>query len=192
MTKTRLGMLIMLLVANVAVLSLLAWFALRARSGDATAALSVQLAGQDVPNGLRRCEVTQDGSTEPAEMDGFKCRVALRRSNTPGYMYFAFDPALRSSQIRDAVVTVEYFDYAPGEFRLNYDGVDLTQNRPSRYMSAEEREKCVGSQQWRKARFLARNPRFQHSQNGGADFRIELRIPELYVRRVTVQWLNEN
>jgi hypothetical protein len=192
MNKTRLRLLITLLVGNVAVLSLLAWFALRARPADATATFSVQFADQDVPNGLRRCEVSTDGSTEPGEMGGHKCRVALRRSNTPGYIYFAFDPALRSSQIRDAVVTVEYFDYAPGEFRLNYDAVDLTQNRPSPYRSAEEREKCVGSQQWRKARFLARSPRFQHSQNGGADFRIELRIPELYVRRVTVQLLNEN
>ena len=90
----------------------------------------------------------------------------------------------------DVLVTVEFFDGMPGEFRLNYDGMDRSKTKPSPYNSAEDKAQCIGSQQWAKAHFLALNARFQGSQHGGADFRIEPnRMPELHVRRVTVQRL---
>ncbi|HTG45228.1 MAG TPA: hypothetical protein VK633_11925, partial [Verrucomicrobiae bacterium] len=139
--------------------------------------------------GLLLCEVAKDGRTEPAEIGGSECRVASRPKG-PGYIYFAVDPSIKGAQLMDALVTVEYFDYTPGEFLLNYDAVDLEQNKTSPYLSAGQKEKCFGSQLWRKAYFITRNARFRNSQNGGADFRLELRIPQLYVRRVTIRFLN--
>ena len=186
-TKTKVGIVLALLLCNAVAWLIVARVAFTKYAGRTIA--SIQLGRENKQNGIRWCEVLKDGRTEATEIGGSECRVA-RRPKGPGYIYFTVDSFLKQGKLMDTLVTVDYFDFAPGEFALNYDAVDVDQNKASPYLMASQKEKCTGSQQWRRAYFIARNARFKNSQNGGADFRIELRVPELYVRRVTVQRLN--
>jgi hypothetical protein len=191
MSKTRFIIIVAVLVFNLAALLLLAWVGFRKQAvANRSNVISIELGKSNLEKGIRLREWAKDGATEAVDIGGAECRVVQGRP--PGgraYMYFAIDSSFKQGGLMDVLVTVEYFDHAPGEFRLNYDAVDLAANR-RQYLSAEERQKCLGSQQWRKAYFIARNARFQNSQNAASDFRLELRIPELYVRRVTIQPLN--
>jgi hypothetical protein len=154
--------------------------------------ISIQLGTANSENGIRLNEAPKDASAEVANIGGVDCRVVRRTKPSPAYMYFSIDPSFKKPALVDALVTVEYFDQVRGEFRLNYDALDIPSDKPSPYKSAEDKVLCLGSQQWKKAHFLAVNARFQGSQHDGSDFRIDLyRMPELYVRRVTIQHLGE-
>jgi hypothetical protein len=69
--------------------------------------------------------------------------------------------------------------------------VGSTINKADTYRTAQPAQKCLGSQQWLKAHFVASYARFKNSENGGSDFRLEIRAPELSVRRVAVARLDD-
>jgi hypothetical protein len=195
MNGKKIAILIGALVLNFIVLAALALaivMKLQRHPGpSAPQEISIQLGTANTENGIRLNEVPKDASAEVANIGGADCRVAKRTKPKPAYMYFSIDPSFKKSALMDALVTVEYFDQVQGEFRLNYDGIDAG-NKPSIYKSAEDKQMCLGSQQWKKAHFLAVNARFQGSQHDGSDFRIDLyRMPELYIRRVSIQHLSE-
>jgi hypothetical protein len=50
----------------------------------------------------------------------------------------------------------------------------------------QESVPLTGSNTWKEARFLLRDPLFNGRQNWGADFRLCVLAPDLYVRSVTV------
>ena len=186
------------LFCNLAALLLLAWVGFRKTSPDplpaspdpSPPAISIQLGRELVPKGIQLVE-WKDGITEAANIGGSECRFVTSPPRERAFMYFAIDPSFKRNTLMDALVTVEYFDREPGDFRLNYDAVNLPENKSSRYEAAGNKQECLGAQQWKKAYFLAHNARFQNSQNGGADFRLEVRLPQLYVRQVTIELLTE-
>ena len=191
MSRTRFAVLIGVLLFNFAVLAALTLAIVMKQRRPDRDAISIQLGSVNSENGIRLNEAPKDASAEAAHIGGSDCRVARRTKPSPCYMYFSIDPSFKKSETMDVLVSVEYFDQMPGEFRLNYDGMELPTNKLSPYESAEDKGRCLGSQQWRKAHFLAVNARFQGSQHG-ADFRIDLnRMPELHIRRVAIQHLGE-
>jgi hypothetical protein len=198
MSRKRFILITAVLLCNLAALLLVAWVGFRKTSTassltapTAPSAISIQLGRESVSKGIQLIEWAKDGATEAASVGGSECRFVRSPPRERAFMYFAIDPSFKESTLMNALVTVEYFDREPGEFRLNYDAVNLPENKSSRYETAGNKQETVGSQQWKKAYFLAHNARFQNSQNGGADFRLEARVPELHVRRVTMELLSD-
>jgi hypothetical protein len=194
MRSVKFAIVLTVLAGNLAALLLLTWIVFRKSSHPHVSpqVIGIELGRHDVQNGILLREWAKDGGNTATNIAGSECRVA--QGNAPSgrwYMYFAVDPSFKRTELMDVLMCVEYFDHAPGEFRLNYDAVDTVKNRNDPYRTAEHREQCLGSQQWRKAYFIADRARFKNSQNGASDFRLDLRIPELFVRRVTIRHLED-
>ena len=193
MSRAKFVLVLTAVVCNLAIL-LLAWMTLRKPSRPLAPSelISIELGRENVQNGILLREWAKDGGNAPTNIAGSECRIAqCQASNGRWYMYFAVDPSFKRTELMDVLVCVEYFDHAPGEFRLNYDAVDTVKNRSDPYRTAEHRQQCFGSQQWQKAYFIADHARFKNSQNAASDFRLDLRIPELFVRRVTIRHLED-
>ena len=140
--------------------------------------------------GLREI-FARDGSSEPAVIDGVKCRVLNLGEHTDRYIYFAIDPTFKwkgapETNRIDVEVEVEYFDSMPGSFDLQYDAHDPRGNEFGAYTTARNSVRHTGVQLWRSARFDLTNARFINSQNSGADFRLRVYTKQFYVRQVTV------
>ena len=192
MSRMKFLIIVVALLCNFAALLALAWIAFRKPHAITPPnTINIQLGRNPSANGIQLIEWSKDGATEAANIGRSECRFVQSPPGKRSFMYFAIDASFKRASLMDALVTVEYFDDAPGEFRLNYDGLLLPDNKPSQYETAGNKQVCLGTKQWQKAYFLAHDARFQNSQNGGADFRLEARVPELYVRRVTVEQLSE-
>jgi hypothetical protein len=128
----------------------------------------------------------RDGRTALTNLDGTPCRYSTMTNKPWAYFYFAIDESFKSGQLKDADIAVEFF--APGRVAINIE-FDASK---SRTMSAPAFAKAgpdlwlTGSAGWQTNLFQIRNATFENAQNGGADFRLTIRPPHLYVRRVTV------
>jgi len=193
MSRNKLLLIVTGLLCNLGALLLVAWVGFRKSPVDVTSrtVISIQLGQECVQKGIQLREWAKDGATEATNVAASECRVVRSPPGQRSFMYFIIDPQFKLAALMDVLVTVEYFDDGPGEFRLNYDAVVLPENKRSGYETAADRQKCLGSQRWQKAHFIAHDAQFKNSQNGGADFRLEVRMPVLYVRRVTVERLSE-
>jgi hypothetical protein len=94
-------------------------------------------------------------------------------------------------------VEVEYLGKPDTAFRLQYDGMDGERHRLYMPLLAEGMRAMrfgTGADYgtiptpgvWSVATFHITNGMFMNMQRNGADFRIEVVPPEIYVRRVTV------
>ena len=118
-------------------------------------------------------------------MGGSECHLLKAFKGKECYAYFKVAPALKLHITNGVSVEVVYFDAdADGHLRLDYDSNEKIRN-PA-YTQSKEYVRLKGTQQWRTARFVLENPRFEGRQNDGADFRVVALSPRLFVRSVRV------
>ena len=127
-----------------------------------------------------------DGKPVPVSIDGVECRLVESKPDKNYYFYFAVDPDFKRDDRMDVAIVVEYLDKGEGHFILQYDASSTNRSLATVYLTLNEAERLTDSGKWKKGYFLARRATFRNSQNGQSDFRLELRTPELFVRRVSV------
>jgi hypothetical protein len=143
------------------------------------------LGEQDENNGLRLV-YWEDGPTKPAVAAGRQSRAVQRLPKFPAsadtFVYFVIDDYCKSSKLLvNATLAIEYFDAAPGQLRVQFDGEYPGTDFNGAYESAAELVKLSGDRTWKSATFQFKRARFRNSQNGGADFRLWVSAPEFYV-----------
>jgi hypothetical protein len=68
---------------------------------------------------------------------------------------------------------------------VEYDASDGTATGKDRYTASRRRVQLQNARTWQTNDFALEEARFRNSQQG-ADFRLRLSQPDLYIRRVTV------
>jgi len=86
----------------------------------------------------------------------------------------------------DAAMEIEYFDAAPGQLGVEFDGSDTSAPFNGAY-SRTERIPLTGDKQWNKARFELNGARFLNSQNAGADFRVVAEATEFGLSKIIMK-----
>jgi len=169
------------------------------RDFSTTNVVSILLGQENDEDGIKHLADEPDGRTTIETVDGVPCRHHNRKpaNKSFGYVYFAIHPDFKREQLKAARIEVEFRVPSQSAIRLQYDG--LEGDTHIRYKAAAPvlaRTTTLGtgngfapvqrSDQWQTATFFAKDGVFMNSQNGGADFRLEVTPPEIYVRRVTV------
>jgi hypothetical protein len=114
-----------------------------------------------------------------------------------GSIYFELSKDFKRADPMNARVEIEYLAKADTAIRLQFDGLagDVHQKyRPVLPVGAKVMRLGTGADYgtiptpgvWSVATFQLTNAVFMNSQKDGADFRLEVVPPEIYVRRVTV------
>jgi hypothetical protein len=158
------------------------------------------LLGQEGPeDGIRHLAEERDGRTTIETVEGVPCRYLNRRPEQKGngFLYFAIHPDFKLEELKTARIEIEYRAVTSGYLRLQYDGTEGETHKP--YKSAlpiDEKLVTLGTgtrfirfqatNEWRTVSFQVTDGVFMNSENGGADFRMEIFPPEIYVRRVSV------
>ena len=137
-------------------------------------------------NGLQHMYHEKDGLTTPAVVEGVTCRHLKVTEFDPGYLYFTIDRTFKKRPVKNVTIEVEFYDQGSGRIGLEYDGSRTSEQPNPAYTVLREIESVGDSRLWRTASFRVRNATFQGAQNSGADFRLWVSPPDLYVRRVTV------
>lgn len=137
-----------------------------------------------------------EGTLEPASENGVDCARSMTASDKKsGYFYIIFDSA---ENIRDwlgdhaLMVTVRYFDAAPGELVIKYDSDD-EEVKHDPYPAGVWRQpdgypngfKLRGSSDWQTFQCVLQLPRFNRRCHG-ADFRIDPNAREFALKGVAV------
>jgi hypothetical protein len=99
-------------------------------------------------------------------------------------VYFKIDDSFKTDAKMDASVKVEFYDGAPGRLGVEFDGSDPNAPFAGAYTACKTVENLSGSKTWKSAVFHLTDAVFSGSQNGGADFRLNINTPEFYVRKV--------
>lgn len=102
------------------------------------------------------------------------------------YIYFAVDDSFKWADLMNATLEVEYFDGAPGQLSVEFDGSDTRAPVNGAY-TRSDRITLTGDRQWKTASFKLDDARFLNSQNSGADFRLNAETPEFAVATVTLK-----
>jgi hypothetical protein len=156
-------------------------------TADPAKPLQVSLAAVNTGNGLQPLN-SGDGRTTPATIAGSPCRTAKSNPRGHAYIYFAIDAKLKSPQgaPRNGKIQIEYFDVAPGELRMQYDGPNQADDGHGAYSGSGHVETMTGDQSWKTATFPFHDAIFKNRQNAHADFRLEAKQAPLYLRKVTL------
>jgi hypothetical protein len=164
---------------------------------SSTNRVSAQLGEEGPQDGVIHLAGEPDGRTTVETLNGATCRYLNRKPKGNGYLYFAIDPSFKHAGLETARIEFEVSAPETTHVRLQYDGMDGERPKPYRSMPAIDGElitfgprvlftRVQPGTNWQTVTFLTTNAVFLNSQNGGADFRLEINPPELYVRRVTV------
>jgi hypothetical protein len=129
----------------------------------------------------------EDGQTTVQEIQGRKGWIGkpFKRGHSL-YIYFAVDDSFKSDDTMNATVEIEYFDTAPGQLGIEFDGSDPSAPFGGAY-SRSEKVPLIGDKRWKTASFKLDAARFLNSQNAGADFRVVAESPECGVSKVTLR-----
>jgi len=133
--------------------------------------------------GLFHINYKGDGPTEVTNLHGTPCRY-LTSKDTQAFFYFAIENSFKTA-LKDVDIEVECF--ATNQVALNVD-FDARKRRDishSAYVQAGGKQ-LEKSTNWQTVVFHVRNATFANSQNGDADFRIFVRPPQIFIRRVTL------
>ena len=141
------------------------------------------LGRQNREEGLHLIEC-EDGVTEPVEVQNSSAiKPALPKSR---YIYFAADDSFKWSDSMHAKLEVEYFDAGRGRLTAEFDGSDLSAPFKGAYTPVRTAVRMTDSKQWKTAEFDLRGARFWNSENGAADFRLDVLDPDICIRRVAL------
>jgi len=150
--------------------------------------VSISLGREEMAGGIGHMPGMPDGQTRIENLQGVPCRYLDPRVRSPGgaaYLYFELSSTFKTVETKAARIDFEYFTLTATTLKVQYDGMEGERHRP--FMPAQPGELRVpGSPQWRTASFRIKDAAFLNSQNGGADFRLDVIPPEIYVRRVTL------
>jgi hypothetical protein len=155
--------------------------------GKYTGAKSVTIAlgSQNRSAGLRQVD-NDDGLTVPATMDGHETRTLQTTPAGGRYIYFIVDDSFKQAPSLNGKLRIDLFDAAPGSLAVEYDGNDVSAPFSGAYTRSPDVAPMTGGKTWHAAEFRLPAARFLNSQNRGADFRLVLSAPGIYVRRVTL------
>jgi len=174
------------------------------RKGDAldfsgTNVVSTVLGEETPEDGIKHLANQRDGLTTVEGIQGLPSRHLNRRPEKKdfGYVYFSIHPTFKSTELRNARIEIEYYTATPLYLRLQYDGMEGETPRIYKPVLPEGGRRVnfgnvatfgglAGSNHFQTAVFHVTNAAFLNSQNGGADFRLEVNPPEIYIRRVAV------
>jgi len=159
-------------------------------SGDfsTTNTVSIPLGdlSQEREQGLFHITTEKDGRTAVTNLNGTSCRFLARPDKRWDYFYFAIDDSFKNGNLRDADIEVECFDARRAVLNIEFDASKSRNISAPAYAKTTPDARFTGSQSWHTNVFHIHNATFENSQNGGADFRLLIGPPALYVRRVTV------
>ena len=147
--------------------------------------LSISLEETNLEDGLKQIEWA-DGVTAPAIKSGSAARGIQTTLHGGRYIYFRIDDSFNWSEKMDVSIVVEYFDASPGTVGLEFDGSDRTAPFQGAYSSSSRVVGLTGSRTWKTAAFPLVAAVFMNSQNGGADFRVNVNAEQFFVRKVQV------
>lgn len=145
--------------------------------------LEISLGATNHESGLAQFD-WPDGVTVATNLGGLECRALVPTQFGGRYSYFRVDNSFKWADTMDLLAVVDFFDAAPGQFRLQFDGSDLQAPFQGAYTASPEVVTLSGSRTWRKAVFSLNRARLRNSQNGGADFRLSSTATEFAVRNV--------
>lgn len=150
-------------------------------------------------SGLRHLSGEADGRTIITNLDEVLCRYLNRTvERRPwGEFYFDIAPSFKRDGLFSGRVEIEYLSPHTNSIRLQFDGILNGRNAPyvpvlpegtveMRQLFRNFYSLPASNGMWTVATFQITNATFRNSQNGGADFRLEVVPPELYVRRITL------
>ena len=140
----------------------------------------MRLAKANWTDGLRQVDPERGRATKAAKVGGFECRCLKTPEKEEGFLYFIIDPTFKATNAQEVKVVVQYFDATEGSFTMDYDG------QAGKHTQAESIVHLRASAQWETAEFILRNTRFDNLQDNNADFRLRIKVPEFFVRRVEV------
>jgi hypothetical protein len=159
------------------------------------------LLGQENPeeDGLRHLPDAGRARTSIQNVGGVACRYLNRvtEGRYCGSLYFEIDPSFKREGVKNARVEIEYLAKPDVSVRLQFDGMEGDTHRMYLPVLPEgARVNTIGTGAdygiiptpgvWSVATFHLTNAVFLNSQRDGADFRLEVVPPEIYVRRVTM------
>lgn len=161
------------------------------------------LLGQETgEDGIKHHEREADGRTTVETLDGVPCRRLLRAADKRnGFVYFSIHPDFKARELRTAQIEIEYLLPKVTNLKLQYDGVADDKPKPYKtalpnkgriisYVGGPSFSRITETGTWQTATFQLTNAVFLNSQNGGADFRLEVSPPDIYLRRVSVTRVN--
>jgi hypothetical protein len=154
-------------------------------NGPFTGANSVSLTAGDVGanTGLHLVNA-EDGQTKLQKLGSRLAWSALRfRNNGSFYIYFRTDDSFKWAETMQTQVTADYFDAAPGQLGIEFDGSDTAAPFTGAY-SHSPKIKLIGDRKWKTATFDLKDARLLGSQNGGADFRLVAEAKEFAAGKV--------
>jgi len=166
---------------------------LEAKDFSASNSVSIVLGEKESGNGLEHLATERDGLTAVGTVSGLRCRylnlppiTGRGEPRQNGFFYFFIDTSFKQEGTNSVRIEVEYYNEKRGSLGLQYDARVKVKSMRSIYTRAGPSIALDGAKEWETAVFHIRDGAFEGTQNGGADFRLEVAPPELYVRRVTV------
>jgi hypothetical protein len=147
--------------------------------------VAITLGAQNDERGLKQVE-NEDGQTAPAAAAGRAARALKPMPGKGRYVYFVVDDSFKWATTMNTTLAVEYFDAAPGNLGVEFDGSDAAAPFSGAYTRCGQTVKLTGDKTWRTATFELRDARFLNSQNREADFRLVLETLEFLVGRVAL------
>lgn len=162
-----------------------------------TNTVSLRTEDESPQDGVRHLAEEPDGRTTVTNLDGVICRRMHRPGRSNGFLYFTISPTFKAVGLTNARCEIEYFTSRVTTLRLQYDAVEFETHRPYKSVQVEGGQtinyggnarftRVTPANGWQTATFLIRDGVFMNSQNGGADFRLEVTPPDIFVRRVTI------
>jgi hypothetical protein len=169
-------------------------------TNDRTNRVSIMLGDQSTEGAGGVLHLPEAGGTYQTSvriLNGIPCRLLERPGRYCGSLYFELSTDFKRDGPMNARVEIEYLAKADTAIRLQFDGLagDVHQKyRPVLPQDTRVMRLGTGADYgtiptpgvWNVATFQLTNAVFMNSQKEGADFRLEVVPPEIYVRRVTV------
>jgi hypothetical protein len=155
--------------------------------GPFTGAPTVTItAGKSESPAALQLVTAEDGQAKTETVAGRVAWSPVRfRSAEVLYLYFRIEDSFKWTDTMQLSVAVDYFDGAPGELGIEFDGSDASAPFNGTY-SRTAKIKLSGDQKWKTATFELPDARLGGAQNGGADFRIVGGTKEFAVGSVTL------
>jgi hypothetical protein len=164
---------------------------------SASNVVAILLGAETPEDGLKHLANQGDGRTTVETLDGDTCRFLNRTNRSFGYLYFTIHDTFKQDPLKIARIEIEFRVPRPTIVRLQYDGLQGETHKPYKGAVPEGAPivqlaptahyvQVYPSNAWQTLTFHAKDSSFLNSQNGGADFRLEVNPPHIYVRRVSV------
>lgn len=159
--------------------------AVTASSATGTVTVSTVLGDTNADDNLSQLEVPGDGVTQPVTAAGQSGRQLVQVVANDLNMYFAVAQGVAFDGNFSATFTIVYLDQGTGPWALQYDSNNESALLDGAYTTAATVTNA-DTGQWQTLTVSVSDARFDHRENGGADFRINTSLP-LIVHSASVE-----